>query len=97
MRTLLVSAIAAAGLAASYGAAYAQSGGVEIYTGPRYDNYAYDRYDDVRPGARVYGYYRGDNGVVEGGVVLRPSNCGEFRYWNGTRCADARVEPPRLD
>lgn len=29
-----------------------------------------------------------------GGGVLRPSNCGEFRYWNGHRCADARLEPP---
>ena len=24
----------------------------------------------------------------------RPANCGQFRYWNGTRCADARDEPP---
>jgi len=23
-----------------------------------------------------------------------PANCGEFRYWNGEYCADARVEPP---
>lgn len=29
-----------------------------------------------------------------GGGVLRPANCGEFRYWNGWRCADARLEPP---
>lgn len=29
-----------------------------------------------------------------GGGVLRPSNCGEFRYWNGERCADARLDPP---
>lgn len=29
-----------------------------------------------------------------GGGVLRPSNCGEFRYWNGHRCADARLDPP---
>jgi len=25
---------------------------------------------------------------------LRPSNCGKYRYWNGERCADARVDPP---
>lgn len=29
-----------------------------------------------------------------GGGVIRPSNCGEFRYWNGHRCADARLDPP---
>jgi hypothetical protein len=23
-----------------------------------------------------------------------PANCGEFRYWNGEVCADARVRPP---
>ena len=22
-------------------------------------------------------------------------NCGTFRYWDGTRCADARFQPPR--
>lgn len=34
------------------------------------------------PGPRVYGW------------ILRPANCGTFRYWNGERCADARDEPP---
>src|SRR6478752_2893532 len=24
----------------------------------------------------------------------RPANCGEFHYWNGEVCADARVRPP---
>lgn len=24
----------------------------------------------------------------------RPANCGEFRYWNGEYCADAREHPP---
>jgi hypothetical protein len=24
----------------------------------------------------------------------RPANCGEFRYWNGEYCADARDQPP---
>jgi len=23
-----------------------------------------------------------------------PPSCGEFRYWNGDYCADARVQPP---
>ncbi len=96
MRTAFLSAIAAAGLAASYGTAYAQRG-VEVDTGPRYDNSYYDRPAYARPGARVYGYSRDGNIVVEQGALLRPLNCGEFRYWNGTRCADARVDPPRVD
>ncbi len=29
-------------------------------------------------------------------VPLRPSSCGEYRYWTGTRCADARYESPYL-
>jgi hypothetical protein len=24
----------------------------------------------------------------------RPANCGQYRYWNGDRCADARYDPP---
>lgn len=24
----------------------------------------------------------------------RPASCGEYHYWNGTRCADARWDPP---
>jgi hypothetical protein len=34
------------------------------------------------PGPRVYGW------------MMRPADCGTFRYWNGLRCADARDEPP---
>ena len=34
------------------------------------------------PGPRVYGW------------IMRPADCGTFRYWNGVRCADARDEPP---
>ena len=34
------------------------------------------------PGPRVYGW------------MMRPADCGTFRYWNGVRCADARNEPP---
>jgi hypothetical protein len=29
-------------------------------------------------------------------VPVRPSSCGEFRYWNGYRCADARYETPNI-
>ena len=37
--------------------------------------------------------------VVGDQVVLvpaRPSSCGQYRYWNGVRCADARYETPYI-
>jgi hypothetical protein len=34
------------------------------------------------PAPRVYGW------------MMRPADCGTFRYWNGVRCADARNDPP---
>ena len=38
-------------------------------------------------GPRVYGW---------SSDMPRPS-CGEFRYWNGEQCVDARVVPPDID
>ena len=29
-------------------------------------------------------------------VPLRPASCGEFRYWNGDRCVDARYHTPYI-
>jgi hypothetical protein len=29
-------------------------------------------------------------------ILLRPRSCGEYRYWNGEYCADARYERPYL-
>jgi hypothetical protein len=29
-------------------------------------------------------------------VPLRPASCGEYRFWNGVRCADARYETPYI-
>ena len=29
-------------------------------------------------------------------VPLRPSSCGQYRYWSGARCADARYETPYI-
>jgi hypothetical protein len=29
-------------------------------------------------------------------VPVRPVSCGEFRYWNGDRCVDARYNDPYL-
>jgi hypothetical protein len=37
--------------------------------------------------------YRSDSPAV---VPVRPLSCGEFRYWNGERCVDARVIPPDI-
>ena len=46
--------------------------------------------------------------IVEGDVVIetddeeiivvpmRPLSCGEFRYWNGSACVDARYNNPYL-
>jgi len=27
---------------------------------------------------------------VKGFVATRPTSCGEFKFWDGTKCADAR-------
>ncbi len=29
-------------------------------------------------------------------VPLRPASCGQYRYWNGEFCADARSRPPYI-
>jgi len=38
--------------------------------------------------------------LVEGAPVLvvplRPASCGEYRYWNGVACVDARYNTPYL-
>ncbi len=44
---------------------------------------AADRVDPAAVGPRVYGWR--DRG---------PTDCGTFRYWNGSYCADARFDPP---
>jgi hypothetical protein len=51
-----------------------------VYEGRRLDR-STSRY--VPP---VYGYY----------FVERPSSCGEFRYWDGESCVDARDNPPSV-
>jgi hypothetical protein len=35
----------------------------------------------------------GDTVVV---VPLRPSSCGQYHYWNGSACVDARYNTPYL-
>jgi hypothetical protein len=93
---LLIAAAAASVLAFGNGTASAQGARIEIDTGPRYDTYRYN-YDVARPGPRVYGYYSDDAVITEPRVIVRPANCGEYRYWNGSYCADARLNPPDLD
>ena len=94
MQRLLCLATAAAALALSAGAGYAQSVDVEINSGPAYTSDYYGPYGDRR-GGRAYGY-RAREVVVEPQVILRPTSCGQYHYWDGTACADARVNPPNL-
>lgn len=90
-------AVAAVGLAAVISPVSAQEVIVEEdYM--MYDGYPADGYYDpmvvpeasvtvdvapVAPATRVYGW-----------VADRPASCGEFKYWNGVRCLDARITPP---
>jgi hypothetical protein len=67
--------------------ALAQDVEVELYGGA--PHYYYYEYTDPAP--PTYGYRSDAPAVV---VPVRPSNCGEFRYWNGERCVDARFVPP---
>ena len=80
---LLLASTAAAVLAGSTGVLAQQL--IEPYPAdpPYYDEY-------VQPGSSAY-RYRSDSPAV---IPLRPVSCGEFRYWNGQRCVDARVFPP---
>jgi hypothetical protein len=99
-----VAGVTFAALTAS-GAA-AQGVGVEIYGGPYSPYYPYAPFyyyeDTVGYGyaPRVYGYYRTEP-VSPPAVALtsptRPGSCGVYHYWNGSRCADARVTPPDLN
>jgi hypothetical protein len=57
--------------------------------------YDLDRRERLRE-PRVYGYVRSADDDV---VVMRPasrSGCGQFYYWNGLRCVDARDVPPDI-
>lgn len=90
MRAIMPAALAAAIVAAGSSAAFAQRVGVEIDTGEPY----YYRYEQPAPGA--YRYYRSFDERPTVVVPLRPANCGQYRYWNGQRCVDARVVPPDL-
>ena len=47
-------------------------------------------YQGVSP-APIYGY---ELRPIAPPLPPAPSNCGEYHYWNGSYCADARREPP---
>jgi hypothetical protein len=85
MRSIVTAASAAFFVLGSAGA-LAQDVEVEINRGGPY-------YYDTNPAPRTQGYsYRSERPAVV--VPIRPANCGEFRYWDGQRCVDARYVPP---
>jgi hypothetical protein len=93
-RLALITIAATAAVAASHGIALAQRIGVDVYGGPHFGAYYYeDDYRYARPSPRVYGYYRDDRVAPR---AAPSGNCGEYHYWNGDYCADARVDPPNI-
>ena len=93
MLRLVTAAIAAAGIL----------GGVTIASAADYDYYDGYYAPDVAVPMRRVEIYRGAP-IVQGRyappvydwVIIRPSSCGQYRYWNGVRCVDARYRPPYL-
>src|SRR5262249_40243254 len=100
MRLAIISAAAAAlASLAQVGPAAAQVG-FGVYVGP---SSAYDEYDYTSPAYRTgpytYGYsstYRYDEPEVIVRGPARRNGCGEYFYWNGRECVDARSAPPDL-
>ena len=87
---------AAAALSIVPATAHAQAPGVPIYetypTGRAYRAAPHQYYTPP-----VYGYYQqGEPMYVAPQAVMPPDDCGEFHYWNGERCVDARWSPPDL-
>ena len=72
--------------------------GFGIYVGPSgyYDDYDYGPPVYRSPG--VYGYTSTYEYSTRPDVVVRVpgrrGGCGEYFYWDGTRCVDARSNPP---
>jgi hypothetical protein len=89
MRSVLWAAAAALVVLGGSAPTFAQMGESKMYApyfgysapAPRAKRYYYRSRD---PGPRYY-YRSGDT-----------RTCGEFRYWNGQRCLDARTSPPDL-
>lgn len=85
MRQYLLVAPLLAAVVCGSGSASAQQV-IETYPNDPY----YEEY--VQPVPRVYRY--GSDAPVL--LPVRPASCGEFRYWNGEHCVDARVIPPAV-
>jgi hypothetical protein len=88
MRTIVLTTLLATVVFGGSSGAFAQS--VETYPDKPYYHEEYD--DESMP--RVY-RYRSDSPVIV--IPMRPGSCGEYRYWNGQRCVDARVVPPDIE
>ncbi len=101
MLRFVTAAIAGAAALAYSGSAFAGGYYYDRYYGD-YDGYYADPYvpEVVIVPRRVEVYppppvVRGPYAPpVYGWVVERPASCGEYRYWTGVRCADARYRPP---
>ena len=65
---------------------YARYPRAYYYAPPTY--YAPGNYGYLAPPAAYY--------APPAPVPLRPSNCGQYRFWNGQYCADARYQLPYL-
>jgi hypothetical protein len=49
----------------------------------------------IAPNAQIY-TAPSYGALPSGWVYARPANCGEYRYWDGSECLDARDYPPDL-
>lgn len=85
-------AIAVIGLSAAIGSAHAQDGDSpeQLLMEEGLDAVEPDPTIDEPAQVRepVYGPQ------VRGFTVVRPASCGEFKYWDGSQCADARDKKP---
>jgi hypothetical protein len=88
MRSIVCATLTAIIILGGSSGAYAQRLGVEIDVDEPY-------YAQPAPRADSY-YYRSDDDRPAVVVPIRPASCGEFRYWNGERCVDARLVPPNI-
>jgi hypothetical protein len=80
MRSIICAALSVGIVVAGSSGAFAQREGVQVYPGEQ------ESTRDYR--------YRSDEGRPDVVIPIRPASCGEFRYWDGKRCADAREVPP---
>jgi hypothetical protein len=88
----LIVAVCLPGLLFASGLAFADEWDVPAYFPDQYD---VPPSRVVRPAPPPpMAYPPADGPAVFGWVAERPASCGEFRYWDGTQCLDARDDPP---